>query len=194
MPKGVTIIDETELDSALKELGYTTYKFEFSNLGTLGDGRIATKFYGEVGCDYTNFPKNVVDKELADKLEELYSQNRLEIQLKRYGIGTEEKPIHITDCYEEYTMEGKKYLRLLSNTSSDLKLSNGQEIEPENPYWIEVEEIEKDEKVQAIHDVSELQSIISDRRQGCVYKVLSEFINEEKSSKEKNEDEQKDSL
>lgn len=194
MPKGVTIIDETELDSALKKLGYTTYKFDFASLGTMGDGRIATEFYGEVGCDYTKFPKNVVNKELANKLEKLYSQNRLEVQLKRYGKGTEEKPIHITDCYEEYTMEGKKYIRLFSSTSSDLKLSSGQKIEAENPYWIEVEEIEKDKKVQAIHNISEIQSIISDRRQGSISEVLSEFINEEKSSKEKDEDKQKDSL
>ncbi len=194
MPKGVTIIDETELDSALKELGYTTYKFEFTNLGPLGDGRITTKLYGEVECDYTRYPKNNIDEKLSNKLEELYSQNRLEVKLKTYGKGTEEKPIHITDCHEEYTFEGKKYIRLLSKNSSDLKLSNGQKIEDGNPYWIEVEEIEKDEKVQEVHDVSELQSIISDRRQGKVSEVLTEFINEEKINKEKDENTQKDIL
>lgn len=46
MPEGTTIIDEEELDSALKNLGYTTYKFDFENLGSLGDGRIATRFTG----------------------------------------------------------------------------------------------------------------------------------------------------
>ena len=184
LPPEVIIIDDNQLDNALKDLGYTTYKFNFESLGTLGDGRIVTEFEGDVECDYTTFPKNVTDKETADILDELYSKHKLKFKLKKYGVGSQDKPIHITDCFEEYTFEGKKYIRVSSDISSELKLSNGDEIDPQKPYWIEVEEIGKDEKVYAIHDISEIQEIIPERRQGEVYKTLSEFLNDNKEKEE----------
>jgi len=184
LPPEVTVIDDDQLDSALKDLGYTAYQFNFKSLGTLGDGRIVTEFEGDVECDYTTFPKNVTDKETSNILDELYSQHKLEFKLKKYGVGSQDRPIHITDCFEEYTFEGKKYIRVSSDTSSELKLSNGEEIDSQKPYWIEVVEIGIDEKVPAIHDISEIQEIIPERRQGEVYKALSEFLNDSKEKEE----------
>lgn len=179
LPDGITIISESELDRAIKDLGYIEYEFDFENLGSLGDGRIVTKFGGEIECDYTAFPRNITDTETAIMLEEFYSQHKLEFKVKKYGVGTQDRPIHITDCFEEYTFEGKRYIRVSSNTFSELKLSNGEKIEDDKSYWIEVEEVEKDnEKVCAIHDVSEIQTIIPDRRQGQVFEVLSKFMNQ----------------
>lgn len=159
LPEGITIVTEEELDNALKDLGYTMYAFDFTSLGTLGDGRIVTEFCGTVGCDYKSFPKNVVSKEVADNLETLYSKNKLGVQLKRYGIGTKDKPIHTTDCFEEYTFEGKRYIRVSSTTSSELKLSNDEKIEDGKSYWIEIEESKTNDKLSSLHDISELQKI-----------------------------------
>lgn len=189
LPNDITIISESELDSSIKDLGYTDYKFYFENLGPLGDGRIVTKFGGEVECDYTNFPRNITNKETATMLDELYAQHKLEFKVKKYGFGTQDKPIHTTDSFEEYIFEGKKYIRVSSNISSELKLSDGREIEKGQPYWIEVEELEKDnEKVNAIHDISEIQDIIPNRRKGQVYKVMSEFEKDRKSNNQIDEE------
>ena len=186
LPPDVTIIDDKQLDNALKDLGYTTYRFNFESLDTLGDGRIVTGFEGEVECDYKAFPKNVADKDTTDILDELYSQHKLEFKLKKYGVGSQDNPVHMTDCFEEYTYQGKKYIRASSENSSEIRLSNEEELDLQNAYWIEVEDIKIDEKVHAIHNISEIQEIIPERRQGKVYKVLSEFLKDskEKDSKE----------
>ena len=188
LPNAIRIISESELDSAIKDLGYTEYEFDFENLGSLGDGRIVTKFGGEVECDYTAFPRNITNKETATMLEELYAQHKLEFKVKKYGVGTQDKPIHTTDSFEEYIFGGKKYIRVSPNISSGLKLSDGREIEEEQPYWVEVEELEKDDKkVNAIHDISEIQDIIPNRRKGQVYKVISEFMNEFETDRKSDE-------
>lgn len=102
-----TIISEETLDFALKDLGYTNYQFHFQNLGSLGDGRIVTRFTGTIPKTNSEIGELVTDQNKSEQLEQLYQQNKLPFKIKRYQE---------TET-EEFDFQNRNWIRKQTNTN-----------------------------------------------------------------------------
>lgn len=109
--------------------------------------------------DTKNFPQNVPDKETCEILDNLFSKNQLTSRKIRYCIWPSNGIMHMTDYYEEYSYNDRKFIRFQSTTDapSDITLSNNAEIKKDEFYWVEVSPInlEKDKSVYSDFNVSE---------------------------------------
>ena len=86
--------------------------------------------------DIENIPQYSPDKQTCEILEDLFSRNQLESKKVKYLIDS----IHMTDYFDEYSYEGRKFIRCKATIDQpdNIKLSNSDTIVKDNYYWIEV--------------------------------------------------------
>lgn len=94
--------------------------------------------------DTENFPQDIPDKETCEILNDLFSKKQLAYRRVKYCIFHEGKLINTTNYFDEYTYNGRKFIRFQSLTeqTDDILLSNHDTIEKNKFYWIEVKQID----------------------------------------------------
>jgi len=96
--------------------------------------------------EYGEYPQTVADKKTAQKLEKLFESTSIRTTGKKYTFSSDGPNVHEdfkAKSYPEYTMEGKKYIRIPGHPADDdSKLSTGEQIKEGKPYWVRVEPIE----------------------------------------------------
>ncbi len=91
--------------------------------------------------DTENFPQNFTDMSTCQKLDILFSENKLPFRQVSYCIPVSlDGSTHVTDVYKEYSYEGRKFIRVLAtqDQKENIKLLNNDSIEKDQFYWIEV--------------------------------------------------------
>jgi len=97
--------------------------------------------------EYGEYPQTVAEEQESQKLEEAFQSESLEQTGKNYtfdSVALEDRttPFKATS-YPEYELDGKKYVRIPGRPYDDAsKLSTGEKVEAEKPYWVEVQPIE----------------------------------------------------
>lgn len=91
--------------------------------------------------DTANFPQNIPDDETCELLEDLFSKNQLIPRQVKYCADS----MHITDYFDEYNYNGRKFIRYKAtiDQSDNITLSNDDTINKNQFYWIEVKPIMK---------------------------------------------------
>lgn len=94
--------------------------------------------------DTKNFPQDVPDKETCEMLDDLFLKKQLASRQVRYCIVYSNEPMHITDYFDEYTYNDRKFIRYQSlvDGTDCMTLSNHDTIEKNKFYWIEVKPID----------------------------------------------------
>jgi len=98
-------------------------------------------------AEYGEYPQTVADEHTSAKLERLHSSSSLRLSGKNYtfdsvGLTDYDTPFKATS-YQEYEMDGKRYIRVLGRPyDEDSRLSTGEQVEEGKPYWVEVQPIE----------------------------------------------------
>ncbi len=102
--------------------------------------------------DTENYPQNVPDDKTCEILDGLFSKNQLTSRQVQYCVDS----MHITDYFEEYNYNGRKFIRYkaTTNQSDNIKLSNNDTIKKDKFYWIEVKPIMKE----SIHNDDNIKS------------------------------------
>lgn len=92
--------------------------------------------------DTENFPQNVPDDETCEILDDLLSKNQLTSRRVKYFVDS----MHITDYFDEYNFNGRKFIRYKATIDqpNSIKLSNNDTINKDKFYWIEVKPIMKE--------------------------------------------------
>ena len=95
---------------------------------------------------YGEYPQTVVDTQTNNKMEELFYSQALKTTGKIYSFDSvyanKETPFRRAS-YAEYEYNGQKYIRVKGRySSSTTKLSSGEWVMDERPYWVRVEPIE----------------------------------------------------
>ena len=97
--------------------------------------------------EYGEYPQTVADERTSEKLERLHDSRSLRLSGKNYtfdsvGLTDYDTPFKATS-YQEYEMDGKRYIRVLGRPyDNDSKLSTGEQVKKGKPYWVEVQPIE----------------------------------------------------
>lgn len=98
-------------------------------------------------AEYGEYPQTVADERTSAKLERLHDSRSLRPTGKNYTFDS----VGLTDydtsfkatSYQEYEMDGKRYIRVPGRPADDeIKLSTGEQVEEGKPYWVEVQPIE----------------------------------------------------
>lgn len=94
--------------------------------------------------DTENFPQNIPDKETCKMLDNLFSKKQLVSRQVRYCIFYPNKSMYTTDYFDEYTYNGRKFIRYqaLNDGNNCITLSNHDTIENNKFYWVEVKPID----------------------------------------------------
>jgi hypothetical protein len=94
--------------------------------------------------DTENFPQNIPDTETCEILNDLFSKKQLANRKVKYCIFHAGELINTTDYFDEYTYNGRKFVRFqsLTDQTDDVLLSNHDTIEKNKFYWIEVKQID----------------------------------------------------
>ncbi len=91
--------------------------------------------------DTENFPQDVPDNETCKILDDLLSKNQLTFRQVKYCIiSSNGRTIHMTDYFNEYNYDGRKFIRYqrTGDAPSNMTLSNNDTINKNKFYWIEV--------------------------------------------------------
>lgn len=93
--------------------------------------------------DTENFPQDIPDQATCEILDDLLSQNQLPFVECKYCIGNISSPTYTTDYLKEYSFDGRKFVRYQSTCDApkDMVLSNGDTINKDQYYWIEVKPV-----------------------------------------------------
>ncbi len=98
-------------------------------------------------AEYGEYPQTVANERTSEKLERLHDSRSLRPTGKNYTFDS----VGLTDydtsfkatSYQEYEMDGKRYIRVPGRPADDdSKLSTGEQVESGKPYWVEVQPIE----------------------------------------------------
>jgi len=97
--------------------------------------------------EYGEYPQTVADRHTSEKLERLHESKSLHQTGKNYTFDSVDLDDNHTAfkaiSYPEYELDGKRYIRVLGRpTYKDSKLSTGEPLETEKPYWVEIQPIE----------------------------------------------------
>ena len=98
-------------------------------------------------AEYGEYPQTVADERTSRKLERLHDSRSLRPTGKNYtfdsvGLKDYDTPFKATS-FSEYEMDGKRYIRVPGRPADgDSKLSTGEQVKVEKPYWVEVQPIE----------------------------------------------------
>lgn len=107
----------------------------------------ARVLFGIRVAEYGEYPQTVADEHTSAKLERLHDSRSLRPTGKNYtfdsvGLTDYDTPFKATS-YQEYEMDGKRYIRVLGRPyNDDSKLSTGEQVKEGKPYWVEVQPIE----------------------------------------------------
>ena len=107
----------------------------------------ARVLFGIRVAEYGEYPQTVADERTSAKLERLHDSSSLRPTGKNYtfdsaGLTDFDTPFKATS-YQEYEMDGKRYIRVLGRPyNDDSKLSTGEGVKRGKPYWVEVQPIE----------------------------------------------------
>lgn len=122
----------------------------YSSISKFCSNKIVNKM-GIIEVEYGEYPQTVVDKELSKELEEEYLNQKLKETGKTYTTDSFKQDCVVEPFKErkhiEYEYNNKKYIRYIANCNYTddnqyaEELSNGQAIEKDKPYWVEVEPI-----------------------------------------------------
>ena len=98
-------------------------------------------------AEYGEYPQTVADERTSAKLERLHDSRSLRPTGKNYTFDSVDLTDYDTSfkatSYQEYEMDGKRYIRVLGRPADgDSKLSTGEQVEEGKPYWVEVQPIE----------------------------------------------------
>lgn len=91
--------------------------------------------------DTENFPQNIPDSETCKILDDLFSHNQLQSKKQvRYCVILQNSPVYMSDYFEEYTYNGRKFIRQKAsvNQPENITLSNNDGINKDTFYWVEV--------------------------------------------------------
>jgi hypothetical protein len=94
--------------------------------------------------DTENFPQNIPDNETCEILDDLFSKNQLASRHVKYCIVSSNEPVHMTNDFEEYNYDGRKFIRYKATVDnpSNKTLSNNDTLSQNKFYWIEVKPID----------------------------------------------------
>ncbi len=114
-------------------------------------GNITNENINEDGIkevEYGEYPQYAVSKELQEKLEELYENNKLVKTDKTYKTDSrkhfELSKDFLPQEHIEYKFDDKKYVRVKANSYYDgylFKLSNGEKYRDDHNVWVEVSKV-----------------------------------------------------
>ena len=171
LPNGVTFITDSQIEEILLNEGYTEPFFDhyFYSLmdypdfnlyakpiiisktidGQIVDGNLSKELeqayldgsLNQTGTiDTENFPQDIPDNETCEILDDLLSKNQLTSKQVKYCIDS----MHMTDYFDEYSYDGRKFIRYKATTDQpdNIKLSNNDTISNNKFYWIEVKPID----------------------------------------------------
>ena len=171
LPNGVTFITDSQIEEILLNEGYTEPFFDhyFYSLmdypdfslyakpiiinktidGQIVDGNLSKELeqayldgsLNQTGTiDTENFPQDILDNETCEILDDLLSKNQLTSKQVKYCIDS----MHMTDYFDEYSYDGRKFIRYKATTDQpdNIKLSNNDTISNNKFYWIEVKPID----------------------------------------------------
>ena len=97
-------------------------------------------------CKYGEYPQTLAGTEYSDALEKLYAEKKLEETGKVYTFDATSlsaiKEAFKPAFHPEYRWQGNKYIRMLGTTpTKENRLSDGQSVQPQKPYWVKVEKV-----------------------------------------------------
>ena len=98
-------------------------------------------------AEYGEYPQTVADERTSEKLERLHDSRSLHPTGKNYTFDSVDLTAYGTafkaTSYQEYEMDGKRYIRVLGRPNNSVsKLSTGEQVEKDKPYWVQVQPIE----------------------------------------------------
>lgn len=173
LPEGVKFITDNEIKAILFNEGYEEPSFDhyfysmmdypkynlyarpiiksnviYTRLANSDISQVLEQKYSEGTLEQTgiidteNFPQNMPDDETNEILDNLFSKNQLIPRQVKYYVDS----MHVTDYFDEYNYNGRKFIRYKApiSQSDNIKLSNGDTIKKDKFYWIEVKPIIKE--------------------------------------------------
>ena len=98
-------------------------------------------------CDFGEYPQTIADGQLALELERSFAHKTLRTTGKHYTFDSSDVLGYFAGIQEErcveYEHKGRKYIRVLAQPADDdSRLSNGQPVQDNEPYWVRVAHIE----------------------------------------------------
>lgn len=139
--------DKKSLDIANKEYIERMYSFIGKDNFYVELGVPQSNMNEESIIDIYNFPQDMPDNETCKLLDSLYSMNRLTSRKVNYCITSTNQNVKMTDTFDEYNYNGRKFIRVEPKTAgtSEMRLSNNEEIIKGKSYWIEVKPVDLSE-------------------------------------------------